>query len=155
MCQSPEAQGHHVYLTEQNYFTHWNENALVYSKQATNKHKKYVFLLKKKNSNRVLSYDSSENMLVTVTWKALFPEDWIWVFPSQSYSFYSLTPNSTFPHLVWIFLTKPFYFLFIKQKLSRDLAFLKSLQDMKTALHRRAQIYKHQLMTNTAVLNQF
>lgn len=45
----PKAQGHRVYPTEQNYFTHWNENALVYSKQAANKHKKkYVFLLKKK-----------------------------------------------------------------------------------------------------------
>lgn len=116
-----------------------------------------MFFYWKKNSNQVLSYDSSKNMLVTVTWKALFPEDWILVYTFLSYSFYSLTPNSTFPHLVWFFffLTKPFYFLFIKQKLSRDLAFLKSLQDMKTALNRRAQIYKHQLMTNTAVLNQF
>lgn len=155
MCQGPKAQGHRVYLKEQNYFTHWNENALVYSKQAANKHKKNVFFIEKKKSNQVLSYDSSKNMLVTITWKALFPEDWILVFPFLSYSFYSSTPNSTFPHLVWFFLTKPFYFLFIKQKLSWDLAFLKSLQDMKTALNRRAQIYKHQLMTNTAVLNQF
>lgn len=49
MCQGPKAQGHRVYPTEQNYFTHWNENALVYSKQAANKHKKkYVFFIEKK-----------------------------------------------------------------------------------------------------------
>lgn len=110
----------------------------------------------KKNSNQVLSYDSSKNMLVTVMWKVLF--SWRLDF-SFSFSLLFILQLDSKQHLsplsVIFFLTKPFYFLFIKQKLSRDLAFLKSLKDMKTALNRRAQIYKHQLMTNTAVLNQF